>query len=174
MTAVLLVLALIVLAGGVLAFELLHIDRRAPELLDFAAWQSRLGRPPAYASMVRLFSRSDADLLRETPELFEKLKSNRRKAMRLYLADIRADFQRAFTVCRLLTPVSNDADLTSRLLKSWVQFHLLYAGLQVRGSLGYSTPLVKESKVMLEAVEGLRREAHLLLQQAPVPVASAA
>ena len=59
-----------------------------------------------------------------------RFRRRRRTATVAYLKDIRADFSRIWTVCRLLTPLNPDPNFSIVLLRQWVVFHGYYAVAQ--------------------------------------------
>ena len=173
MTVVVLILGLILLGGAGMAWELLRLNRAQPEKMDPNDWASPL-REESYRPMIRLFASDDFALMTDRPDLAEKLTLARKHAMRLFLEQLRQDFMRAWTVCRLLTPVSDDPNFALSLLKQLVVFHGLFVVTQARCLWGFRAPLEVDVAPLVDSFAQLRRGAGELLQAADPLAAGAA
>ena len=157
-----------------MAWELLRLDRAEPETIDPHAWASPL-REDSYRPMVRLFARADLDLVADRPDLAEKLVASRKKAMRLFLNQLRGDFMRAWTICRLLTPVSDDPTFAFSLVRRLLVFHGLFAMTQIRCLWAFRSPIEVDVAPLVDSFSQLRQGAAQLLQAAdPLAVGAAA
>ena len=168
MTVVFVILFAIVLMGAGLALELLRMNRAAPRFLDGETIQSYLSRPVSYEAMARLFSKDDAQFIGAHPGALRRWTTQRRQVMRLYLKQLRGDFQFSWSICRLLTPVSQDPDFGTMLIKQWIQFHVLYGTLTVRCVLGYGSSTDQQVQALVRSLSTLRTGAAEILGDAIV------
>jgi len=166
MTVIFVILLAIVLMGAGLALELLRMNRAAPRFLDGETIQSYLSRPVSYEAMGRLFSKDDAEFVGTHPGAMRRWTTQRRQAMRLYLKQLRGDFQFSWSICRLLTPVSQDPDFGTMLVKQWIQFHLLYGMLTARCVLGYGSSTDQQVQTLVRSLSTLRTGAAGILGDA--------
>lgn len=166
MTVVFVILFAIVLMGAGLALELLRMNRAAPKFLDGETIQNYLSRPVSYEAMGRLFSEDDFRFVGNHPGALRRWTMQRRQAMRLYLKQLRGDFQFSWSICRLLTPVSQDPDFGTMLVKQWVQFHTLYGVLTVRCVLGYGSSTDQQVQTLVQSLSALRTGAAGILDAA--------
>ena len=121
-----------------------------------------------YAPMARLFARADFDFLRNSPpQLIRKLRRNRRRAMGLFLGEVRRDFYRAWSVCRLLSPMSDDPDLPAMLFRQLAVFHILYFRLRLRCLVCCNEHVVVDIEKLVEALWGLQTSATQVLLEGP-------
>ena len=113
MTLSIVLLSLLVVMALTLGLCLVDLSRHDPHALDNSdELLVEFSNLDAYAPMARLFARADFDSLRNYPaQLIRKLRRNRRHAMGLFLGQVRRDFYRAWSVCRLLAPISGDSVL---------------------------------------------------------------
>jgi hypothetical protein len=166
MTVVFIILFAIVLMGAGLARELLSMNRAAPSFLDGETIQDYLSRPVNYQAMGRLFSEEDCRFVGGHAGAMRRWTSQRRRAMRLYLKQLRADFQFSWSICRLLTPVSQDPDFATMLVKQWIQFHILYGVLNARCALGYGSSTDQQVQMLVRSLSTLRTGAAGILGDA--------
>lgn len=127
MTFILFVLLFTLAFGILLAAELLRT--RAGE--DGVPIGAAVDTLDSFKPLERLMLEEDGDLLEDKPTLAKKLNGNRRRVLRAYLRELRAEFMRAFGVCRLLAPVSQDPEFVSTLLRSYAAFHVTYGVMWV-------------------------------------------
>lgn len=88
-----------------------------------------------YRPMNRLLAEADFRFLQGQaqlrPDLVRRLRQTRVATLRLYLREMRADFDRIHTLCRALAPHSADPSFAPRIMKEtlWFygQFGVLYA-----------------------------------------------
>lgn len=134
MTFIVLVLLFTLGFGILLAAELLRT--RSGE--GGAPTSARVSALDSFRPLERLMVEADGEMLEGSPALAKKLDGNRRRVLRAYLRELRAEFVRAFGVCRLLAPVSRDPDFLSTLLRSYAAFHLTYGVMWVTCVTGLS------------------------------------
>lgn len=158
MTFIVLVLLFTLGFGVLLAVELLR-TRQGDDASPLSANEDRL---ISFEPLQRLLDQEDAGMLQSNPALARKLDANRRQVLRAYLKELRAEFLRAFNVCRLLAPVSHDPEFVSSLVRSYAMFHLTYYSLWVGCVSGIP---VDASKIMglKQPLEQMRSRATALL-----------
>ncbi len=130
MTIVVVLLSLTLMIGLAVAWELLRVRRAAESDLDPDQLQATLSRLHVYDPMRRLLSDDDFRFAHSRRDVSSRAKRRfrrqRRKVTAAYLRDIRGDFNRIWTVCRLLTPLNPDPSFLTALLWQWVVFHSYY------------------------------------------------
>jgi hypothetical protein len=142
------VLALIVVAALALAVELLRPQYVSEQGL--ADLNQTLTRGHAYEQLASLFE--------------EPLSTDRGLPTRKQLKKLRRDFFTAWAVCRLLGPMRQEADPTSRLFRSWLSFHWLFAAVWVKTYLGHSPPTVSQIERIVAAFGDQRQRAAALMR----------
>ncbi len=159
------------LAGAILmAVELLRPRTSVEGELDLDALRKDYSRPDPYAPMARLLSSEDDQYLCYRQSACEhlrlRLRKGRRKALRLYVRQLSADFSTAWGLCKLLAPISQDQDFVVRLAVSAVKFHSMH--LLVRATLLVGAETVVRERLAELAQMGveLRSTAHSLLDTA--------
>ncbi len=133
MTFIVLILLFTLGFGIVLAAELLRSRGGDPHQSSLAIGTDRA---VSFEPLERLVDKERSALLDSNPELARKYGANRRKVLRAYLHELRSEYMRAFEVCRLLAPVSQDPNFVTTLMRSYVLFHLSYCGLWIRCNTG--------------------------------------
>ena len=130
MTIVFVLLSLVLLIGLAVAWELLRVRRAAENDLDPGLLQAKLASLHVYDPMRRLLCDDDFAFVHGQEGVSSRAKRRfrrgRRKATAAYLKDIRSDFNRIWTVCRLLSPLNPDPNFSTALLGQWVVFHSYY------------------------------------------------
>ena len=120
MTVVLVLLSIVLLIAVAIAWELLRLRGAAPAELDPDEIQKNLARLHVYEPMRRLLSDADFDFVARqgtlSPRWIRRFRTRRRRVIALYLKDIRRDFNRIWSVCRLLAPMNPDPDFSTKLL----------------------------------------------------------
>ena len=162
MSVVILILGLALLSGVAVGWELVQLGRHAPEV-DLHTRATRV-REESYSPMGRLFAPQDLTLVAHRRDLADKLLKDRRRAMRLFLAQLREDYCRTWTICRLLTPVSNDPNFTYLLVRQAVVFHLLYILAYARCGWGFRAPVEVDFGSLVDSFIQLNRQAAQLLR----------
>ena len=121
MTVVLVLLSIVLLIGVAIAWELLRLRGAAPAELDPDAIQKDLSKLHIYEPMRRLLSDADFDFVASqenlSPRWNRRFRARRRGVIALYLRDIRKDFNRIWSVCRLLAPMNPDPNFSTTLLR---------------------------------------------------------
>lgn len=166
MIVVYLILGLIVSTGVVLAVEMLRLGRATPKFVDPETIRGQLTKPFNYEAMGRLFSPEDARLTRADPRLYRRFRAERKKTMRLFLRQLRGDFVEAWSICRLLTPVSGDHDFAAMLMRRWLSFHLCYSLMTVGCALGLDWRVEGEVRKLVGSLTELREGARNILLSA--------
>ncbi len=135
MTVVLVLLSIVLLIAVAIAWELLRLRGAAPAELDPDEIQKNLARLHVYEPMRRLLSDADFDFVARqgtlSPRWIRRFRTRRRRVIALYLKDIRRDFNRIWSVCRLLAPMNPDPDFSTKLLQQLVVFYGYYFSVQV-------------------------------------------
>lgn len=162
MTMVLIVLVLIVLAALVLAVELLRPVPVSEDALNHLSESLADGR--TYEPMTRLFAARDVHTVETLDGGAKRLARQRAEVMRLYLKQLRRDFLMAWAVCRLLAPVSQEADPVVKLFRHWIKFHSLLGMVWLQTYLGHSAGAVDQVKTLVAAFGDLRAGASQLLE----------
>lgn len=162
MTMLLIVLALIVLAALVLAVELLRPVPVSEDALNELSRSLADGRN--YEPMTRLFEARDIHTVESLDGGAKRLTRQRAEVMRLYLKQLRRDFLMAWAVCRLLAPVSQEADPVVKLFHHWIKFHGLLGMVWIRTYVGHSSDAADQVKTLVAAFGDLRAGAAQLLE----------
>ncbi len=161
----------LLLAGAiVMAFELLRPAKQEEGGLDLDALRRDYARPDPYAPMARLLGDDEEAFLREQSasceHLRSKLRKQRRKAVRLYVKRMGADFDSTWRLCKLLAPISEDPNFVVRLGSAALRFHILHALVRVTLAIG-ADGFVRTRVSELTAIgSDLRSTAHTLLDSA--------
>ena len=165
MSVVIFLLVAIVLAGVVLAAELLR-PSAAPRRFDPTLLQVDQSFYASYEPMRRLFAEEDTEALRRRgrQDLLSRLYRSRRRVMRLYLRRLRADYLRLWSICRLLTPITDEEGFTSRLIRQYVRFHALFLAIEVRCALGLFLDNNRDVVRLTELLAQLKLDTAALLQ----------
>ena len=133
MTIVVVLLSLILVIGLAVGWELLRIRLAAEGDLDPDLLMAKLSGLYVYDPMRRLLCDDDFVFVHDQEVLSESEKRRSppaASATAAYLRDIRGDFNRIWTVCRLLTPLNPDPNFSTVLLRRWIVFHGYYAVAQ--------------------------------------------
>ncbi len=170
MMMLLIILALVVAAALVLALELLRPQATPTD--DLTGLSQALAQGRDFEPMLRLFEDRDFETVADLPGGRKKLAKSRGRAARMYLRQLRGDFLQAWAICRLLAPISEDADPVVKLFRQWLSFHGLYALCWVR-SLGGPAASPAQARALVAAFSALREGAANLLEQDADLVAAA-
>jgi hypothetical protein len=160
-------LLIILCVGLLLAIELVHLGRATPGLPEPAQLDSEIARARKYEPMGRLFARREfsfASGFENNPAIEQRLRKNRRRVMALYLKEIRHDFHRAWSTCRLLAPFSTDPEFGSMLAKQLGTFYTLYLTLQFRLLVGSYSFAGADVENLVTAVRSLQINAQQIVQ----------
>ena len=171
MTTLVIILGFLAVIAALMAFELLSLQRVTPTMLDPTVLKHELSGLDAYRPMARLFSKDDVEYLSSrtgaSAKMQRKLRSSRRKAMLLYLGEVRRDFRLTWGICRFLAPFSQDPDFGTLLVKQLVVFYGLYLAVSVRclaSSWGYGGALAPAIGNLVDVVASMHRAAIGALQ----------
>jgi hypothetical protein len=171
MTLLLALLVLIVVAALVLAVELLRPEPVSEQGL--AELNQALSSGRDYEPMMRLFAERDFRTVAEMPRGAKRLARQRGRVMRLYLKGLRGDFLKAWALCRLLAPISQEADPVLKLFRNWLSFHGLFALVWLKTYTGHNSQAVSQVNHLVTAFGELRQGAATLMQLDAELVASA-
>jgi hypothetical protein len=179
MTSLLLLLAFLLLALLGVGLALRRLGGASPgEELDLSLLEQSPLVAERYRPLGRLFGNRDLLYLDEvrtrSAPLKKRLWTARRRVLRLYLRQIRADFSRLWQVARSLAPMSQDPNFAALLTQQFLAFHALYAALQLSCLLGWPslarvapgdlvTPLQRLQLGTRQALEALEPSARAAL-----------
>ncbi len=171
MTILWVILAVVVALGAGLAIVLRRLLR--PDTAGSASHSmadllsSGRRAPETYRPMTRLFAEQDFAFLSGWPgsdgTLVRRLRRQRAGVLRLYLRELRADFQRLHGFARALVPTSADPEFAATVFQCALRFHALWALVALRCSLGWFVPLRAETTALVAAMDRLRETARLAL-----------
>src|SRR5690606_15649595 len=91
-----------------------------------------------------------------------KLASNRRRVVLAYLRELRHEFMRAFSICRLLAPVSPDPNFIATVTRACVSFHVAYFAMYMSSATGLSLNPERMTNLM-QPLDEMRSRASALL-----------
>ena len=172
MTGLSLVLfALVIVMGACLAWWLASRVKETSALPNSRTLEAEAARLERYRIMTRLFSHDDHDFIASSADVFapiaqERLLKSRRRILRLYLSEVRGDFSRFWSLCRLLAPYAPDPDFGAMLLGQLVMFHITLSLVWLR-TFGPSFSLEESQfSVLVDAVQELRSSAQLAVEGA--------
>ncbi|MBI3665619.1 MAG: hypothetical protein HY236_05230 [Acidobacteria bacterium] len=124
-----------------------------------------------YRPMSRLFAEQDFAFLAGQPGsgtgLVKRLRRQRRGALRLYLREMRADFQRLYALCRLLARNSKDPSFATLVTQQALSFYSLFLILQLRCALGWFLHVRVDTVDLVTAFDRLAQAARASLPLAP-------
>jgi hypothetical protein len=172
MTVLVLLLALILIVGLAGAALLWRLLRTRPSLegpqVALEALASKRSAVETYQPMSRLFAEEDFAFVsappRTRPGAAKRLRRQRGKILRLYLRELRSDFEHLYTVCRLLAPQSSDPNFAPLITQQALAFYGLWMVLQVRCSLGWFLHVRVDTVDLVSSFERLRQAAQATLQ----------
>jgi hypothetical protein len=184
MTMLMLLLGVILAVGLAAALTMRGLLRATgvmplAEMEALAAGRSAL---EAYQPMGRLFAPEDFAFVTEhpgaSPALSRQLRRQRARVLRLYLRDLRGDFDRLYAFCRLLAPQSQDPSFASLITQQALSFYGLWMVLQVRCSVGWFLHVRVDTVDLVGSLERLREAARavamsLAPQQSPLAAGAA-
>ncbi len=155
MINLMLLVALLLTVGvgtGVLLWKRLHPQAgpETPALPDRPASET-------YAPMCRLFTADDFDLLTAAgePDLAKRLRRQRRRVLRLYLGELRRDFEQVHGFCRLLAGRSLDPGFAPAATRQALAFYGLLLMVQARCALGWWFELPAATTELVDSFERL-------------------
>jgi hypothetical protein len=116
-----------------------------------------------YRPMVRLLEAEDLRFLASRPgyrpEMGAKMQKSRRRVLRMYLAELSADFQRLHAVARRMAAEApaQHGDLIPLLVRQQIAFWRLLAGIEVRLALSWTGLGAVDAGGLLKIVEDLEQ-----------------
>jgi hypothetical protein len=167
MTIVLILLGLILLVAFALGVELLRLSCLAPETLNSGLLDQSFPDPVSYRPLVRLASEEDCRYISQrglSVKAARRFRRSRAKIAAAYLREMRRDFHRAWSICRVLAPFSDDPEFGTRLLRQFLLFHGLYFALHVRFALGVNLLVELDVSRLVESLSELQAAAQRTLQ----------
>lgn len=170
MTVVLVLLSIVLLVGIAIAWELLRLRGVEPAELDPDEIQKGLSKLHLYEPMKRLLSDADFDYVSRqrglNPRCKRRFRARRRRVIALYLRDIRGDFNRIWSVCRLLAPMNPDPNFSTRLLRQLVVFYGYYMAIQACCLIGCYCYVSVNAGSLVSGLRGLGQLASETLRTA--------
>ena len=159
MTFIVLVLLFTLGFGLVLAAELLRSRSGEPGDPSLVIDSDHV---VSFEPLERLVDNERAALVDSNPELAQKYGASRRRVLRAYLKALRTEYLRAFEICRLLAPVSQDPNFVSTLMRSYALFHVAYCGMWIRCTTGVA---INPARILdlKQPLEQMRNQAISLL-----------
>ena len=175
-TVLTVLLSLLLMMAATLGLCLVRLNRPDPHVLDKPdELLAECTNLDGYAPMARLFSGIDRDFLRNRPpRLIRNLRRGRRRAMLLFLGDVRRDFQRAWSVCWLLAPLNDDPDLPAMLCRQLAAFYIRYSRLRLRCLVGPNGHVAVDVEEVVGALRSLQTSAAQVLEVAQARACEAA
>ncbi len=170
MTTLMVVLGLVLAVGAGFAVALWR-------LLRFRAWHPRpeffdVTRPAllaAYQPLGRLFAEEDFAFLASQAGfrrgMIGRLRRDRRRILRLYLGDLRADFQRLYTLCRTLAPYSQDPNFPALIMRQALRFYGLLLVVELRLALGWFLPIRLDTSQVVAAFARIEEASRICLER---------
>ena len=117
----------------------------------------------------RLLHDADASYLRGRTcgvPLQHKLRCMRRRALKLYVRRLHADFSRTWRLCRLLAPIADDHEFAIRLVRSGILFHGTFLVVNVVLTIGAEQLVRSKLSELARLGSSARESAHTLLETA--------
>ncbi len=171
MTALVLTLVLILLMLAVLVGSMRRLgrgDRNTPSL-DREDVLEAGASAKTYRPLNRLFSAEDSAFLRgfghRGTKLTWRLGSARSRVLRIYLRQIRADFDNVWRLACRLVPHSSNPNFGSWIVKQWIMFHAVLMLVYVRSWLGSRIPMPIHAAGLVNALEAFRSGVRAVAQQ---------
>jgi len=123
----------------------------------------------AFQPMSRLFAEEDFAFLAardpQHPRLWKALRRHRRRVLRLFLQELRSEFQRVYEVCRHLAPASPDPSFGPLITRQAAAFYALFLLVDLRCALGWFLPLRVDPTGLLAPLGRLRGAAQACLAE---------
>ena len=158
MTAVLVFFALALLMALGLAWGLLG----GSHAFQDPAYPDVEPDPSRYQVLTKLVGREDTGLLADRKP-GHRLRRARRKLARRYLREMRVDFLRVCSMCRLIAPCVEDPEFMANVVRELLQFHVLYMRVQVRIVVGAPVLGAAELERLVKALGQLQQTAYAAL-----------
>ncbi|HUG82126.1 MAG TPA: hypothetical protein VML01_10710 [Bryobacterales bacterium] len=166
LTLILVLLMLVALAGALRRLGRVELDERPPGCLDPLDGSTSAG---TYRPLSRLFSAEDSAFLGRFGDRGKKLAARlgpaRGRVLRLYLRQIRADFDGVWLLARQVAPQSPDPDFGFLIAKQCMIFHAVLALVYVRSWLGWRTPVPLHVVGLVNSLDAFRSGVRAVLQQ---------
>ncbi len=165
------VLIFLLVACAVMAAAVWALNRRAlsrlPSVSQFDSYID-LG-PDRYRYLSRLFAPEDFDFLagvRGGQVLLSRLRRERRRLLRLLLADLRRDFEALLAVGSLLSlsPTAKDDGYAELLARQSLRFYALYYFLSMISLWPGPWPLGYDHAVLWQQIKALRASTQFVMR----------
>ncbi len=138
MTNFLLIFFALVAAVAAGLVRALWRQRKPATPATLADWQSLTSRGPVldtYAPLNRLFRQEDFAFLAAQPaarrELLRRLRRERWNVLRLYLKELRADFENVYRICRRLAVTSEEPGFAALITRHALRIQVLLLALHL-------------------------------------------
>jgi hypothetical protein len=168
MVTLLLLLSFVLAIGLGAAITLRRLHRVGSEAnsprLDALVLSPTRSALETYQPMSRLFAEEDFHFLaRSRPDLVKRLRRQRQQVLRLYLKELRADFERVYAFCRRLAPKSENPNFAALITQQALSFYGLFLVLQVRCTLGWFLHVRVDTTDLVSSFDRLRQAAQATL-----------
>ena len=121
-----------------------------------------------YHAMARLCREEDLKFLSSQPSLgaIQRMlfRAKRRRIVRLYLAEMRRDFMKTWSLCRTLAPFMRNRNFGTLLLEQFLAFHGLFGLLWLRAHCLSGPRLHANIDGVLKALQRMRQVANETMQ----------
>lgn len=163
MTVVLVALGFVLLLGLGVAYELLRWGRVSSSEVDVSVFDQELSGPESYEPMSRLFAERDFDYVERNTSLgwvwSGKIRRTRYRVLSLYMTDLRCEFMKTCSICRLLAPMSPDPEFAFSLIRRLIQFHFTYFAVKWACWLGCYAYIRVDTAKMLDTLREIAGQA---------------
>jgi hypothetical protein len=166
MTTLLLLSGFVLALGAGLAGTLRKLLYPRPENFppDFDVQLLRRSAAESYQPMSRLFAEEDFVFLsRLQPRLLSRLRQQRRRVMREYLRELRAEFERIYAFCRALALKSGAPNFAGQITQAAFSFYGLLLILHMRCAFGWFLHVRVDTADLISAFDRLREAAQTAL-----------
>ncbi len=160
------ILTLCAVLAGVFAWLYTRSTARIPTPPQFRDY---LGQgPDRYRHLSRLFSYDDFAFLERNPSgrrLLSRLRSERRRLLRLILAELRVEFESLLSVGSMLanSSAAQEDQFAATLVRQTLRFYALYAGLWIYSFLPVAGPGGFMPSPLLDQIRALRQGTRQLM-----------
>ena len=167
----LIVFLLVIVMGLCLACWLAFRVSETSALPNSKTLQAEADHLKRYQVLCRLFDPDDKSLVQANLDVLghgavQHLGKTRRQIMRMYLRELRGDFSRFWSLCRLLAPYSPDPQFATMLFGQFFLFHGSLVLLWARTYTGSMSFESAQFGALIDAVQKLRGAAQSAVEGA--------
>ena len=161
----------VILMGLCLAYWLTSRAKDTAALPNSKTLDAEASGLERYRTMTRLFSDDDTDFVAANIDVLgpiapERLLKSRRRILRLYLRELRRDFTRFWSLCRLLAPYSSDPEFGAMLFSQLFLFHSTLTVVWLRTFTPSISLQQAQFGALIDAVQQLRDSAQSAVEGA--------